>query len=315
MAVVYALLGTIVAEFLGAQQGMGVVITQAQAVTDVAGVFAALVILGVWALCCTGWCAWLERKVVHWGDRGQMNACTNREDINVHQHADNCVRQQHAGGSTGDCPRASRAAEDLKTVRFGFGQKALSANRDQLLIGEELGYNKAEGFTSKPMALGTQQQRAGRGGPRRYRRRRRRSFHVPADRRQGRMGRRENFYEYTYPYKWDIAVLPGSPIKSYQELKGNNIGVSAFGGTEYPVTRHVLRCLGIDPDKDVKWISVGNGLPAGLALQRGVIDALAYYDTGFGQIEAAGIKLDLSAASRQPADGRRTVPDGAARRQ
>jgi NitT/TauT family transport system permease protein len=47
MAVVYALLGTIVAEFLGAQQGMGVVITQAQAVTDVAGVFAALVLLGI----------------------------------------------------------------------------------------------------------------------------------------------------------------------------------------------------------------------------------------------------------------------------
>ena len=46
MAVVYALLGTIVAEFLGAQQGMGVVITQAESVTDVAGVFAALIILG-----------------------------------------------------------------------------------------------------------------------------------------------------------------------------------------------------------------------------------------------------------------------------
>ncbi|MDU6378339.1 MAG: ABC transporter permease, partial [Bradyrhizobium sp.] len=47
MAVVYALLGAIVAEFLGAQRGMGVVITQAQAVSDVAGVFAALIILGV----------------------------------------------------------------------------------------------------------------------------------------------------------------------------------------------------------------------------------------------------------------------------
>src|SRR5437764_9076634 len=46
MAVVYALLGAIVAEFLGAQQGMGVVITQAQAVSDVAGVFAALGNLG-----------------------------------------------------------------------------------------------------------------------------------------------------------------------------------------------------------------------------------------------------------------------------
>src|SRR6185437_13438962 len=77
----------------------------------------------------------------------------------------------------------------------------------------------------------------------------------------------------------------------YNDLKGKKIGVSSFGGTEYPVTRHVLARLGIDPDKDVSWVSVGGGLPAGLALQRGVIDALAFYDTGFGQIEAADIKL------------------------
>ena len=32
-------------------------------------------------------------------------------------------------------------------------------------------------------------------------------------------------------------------------------------------------------------------MPAGVALERGAIDALAYFDTGFGQIEAAGITL------------------------
>jgi NitT/TauT family transport system permease protein len=67
MAVVYALLGAIVAEFLGAQRGMGVVITQAQAVSDVAGVFAALVILGVLGVVLHGVVRWVERKVVHWG--------------------------------------------------------------------------------------------------------------------------------------------------------------------------------------------------------------------------------------------------------
>ena len=41
MAAVFALLGAIVGEFVGAQRGMGVAITQAQAVSDVAGVFAA----------------------------------------------------------------------------------------------------------------------------------------------------------------------------------------------------------------------------------------------------------------------------------
>lgn len=67
MAVVYALLGAIVAEFLGAQRGMGVVITQAQAVSDVAGVFAALIILGVLGIVLHGIVRWCEAKVVHWG--------------------------------------------------------------------------------------------------------------------------------------------------------------------------------------------------------------------------------------------------------
>jgi NitT/TauT family transport system permease protein len=69
MAVVYALLGTIVAEFLGAQQGMGVVITQAQAVTDVAGVFAALIILGAIGILLHGLVRRAERRLIHWVDR------------------------------------------------------------------------------------------------------------------------------------------------------------------------------------------------------------------------------------------------------
>jgi NitT/TauT family transport system permease protein len=72
MAVVYALLGAIVAEFLGAQQGMGVVITQAQAVSDVAGVFAALVILGALGIALHSSVRRLEHRVVHWAHRGKL---------------------------------------------------------------------------------------------------------------------------------------------------------------------------------------------------------------------------------------------------
>ena len=43
----------------------------------------------------------------------------------------------------------------------------------------------------------------------------------------------------------------------------------------------------------MQWIAVGAGASAGVALQRGVIDALAYFDTGFGQIEAADIPLRM----------------------
>ena len=116
-----------------------------------------------------------------------------------------------------------------------------------------------------------------------------------------------NYYEYTYPYKWDVAVKPESGIQKYEDLKGKKIGVSDLGTTDYPVTRAVLKNIGIDPDKDVTWTAVGAGVSAGVALQRGVIDALAYFDTGFGQIDAAGIADADAAAPGQRAADRRPV--------
>jgi NitT/TauT family transport system permease protein len=71
MGIVYALLGTIVAEFLGAQEGMGVVITKAQAVTDVAGVFAVLVILGITGVTLHLTVRKTQRSLLHWTNRGQ----------------------------------------------------------------------------------------------------------------------------------------------------------------------------------------------------------------------------------------------------
>lgn len=69
MAVVYSLLGTIVAEFLGAQNGMGVVVVRAQAVTDTTGVFAALIVLGAVGILLHLIVKGVEKKVIHWGER------------------------------------------------------------------------------------------------------------------------------------------------------------------------------------------------------------------------------------------------------
>jgi len=66
MGIVYALLGAIVAEFLGAQSGIGVTITQAQAVTDVASVFAALLLLGTVGITMHLIVRAIERKLIHW---------------------------------------------------------------------------------------------------------------------------------------------------------------------------------------------------------------------------------------------------------
>jgi len=66
LGIVYALLGTIVAEFLGAQRGMGVMITQLQAVSDTAGVFACLVVLAVGSYALISIIRALQRRFVFW---------------------------------------------------------------------------------------------------------------------------------------------------------------------------------------------------------------------------------------------------------
>jgi NitT/TauT family transport system substrate-binding protein len=182
-------------------------------------------------------------------------------------------------------------AQELRKLKFGVGLKAMGPAVINTVIGEVLGYNKEEGFTLAVSALGTNANvqiaidkgdvDIGIGVP---------SFGLPLLA-KGEWQGALNFYQYTYPYKWDVVTSPNSSIKTYADLKGKKIGVSDFGGTEYPVTKRVLKSLGIDPETDVKWIPVGNGIQAGIALQREAIDALAYYDTGFGQIEAANVPI------------------------
>jgi NitT/TauT family transport system substrate-binding protein len=200
----------------------------------------------------------------------------------------------HAGAAAAlaaATPWDGALGQNLRTVRWGLGVKTVGFIVINTLIGEELGYNKAEGFTLDARALGSNA-----------------NVHIALERgdiefgvgtpstllpllAKGEAPPIVYFYEYTYPYKWDIAVKPDSRVKRYQDLKGMKIGVSDFGTTDFSVTKIVLRNVGMDPEKDVSWIAVGQGVPAGVALERGNIDALAYYDTGFGAIEAAGIEM------------------------
>lgn len=66
LGIVYAQLGTIVAEFLGAQRGMGVLITQLQTVSDTAGVFATLVVLAITGFALITIMRTIHRQVVFW---------------------------------------------------------------------------------------------------------------------------------------------------------------------------------------------------------------------------------------------------------
>lgn len=183
------------------------------------------------------------------------------------------------------------SAENLEKIKFGYAQKSISPIIINFLIPKYLGYYKEEGLDVEFLTLGANatvmasldQNRIdfGVGVP---------SFQLPIVA-KGEKLPAINFYEYTYPFKWAVAVKPDSSIKSLLDLKGKTIGVSAFGVTDFPVGKALLKLSNLDPEKDVKWLAVGAGTKAGQAVERNDVSALIYFDTGFGQIEASGIKL------------------------
>ncbi len=66
LGIVYAMLGTLVSEFMGSQRGMGVIMTQLQVVSDTAGVFAAMVVLAITGYVLISAMRALQRRVVFW---------------------------------------------------------------------------------------------------------------------------------------------------------------------------------------------------------------------------------------------------------
>lgn len=62
----FALIGAIVGEFLGAQQGLGLLVRQAQGNFNIDGVFAAMVIMAVLALIAETAISLLERRLLSW---------------------------------------------------------------------------------------------------------------------------------------------------------------------------------------------------------------------------------------------------------
>lgn len=88
-----------------------------------------------------------------------------------------------------------------------------------------------------------------------------------------------------------IAVLADGPIKTFGDLKGKTVGVSANAGAPVFLVKAVMRKHGWNPETDIKLLAVGTGLPALDALRRNRIQALVEWDTLFALFEFHGAKL------------------------
>lgn len=69
-------------------------------------------------------------------------------------------------------------------------------------------------------------------------------------------------------------IFAKSEIKTAEELRGKIIGVSRAGSISEIILRYVLRAkLGLQPDRDVKLLVVGDPAVGLQALERGIVDA------------------------------------------
>ena len=91
----------------------------------------------------------------------------------------------------------------------------------------------------------------------------------------------------------ETGVKPDSPINSLADLKGKTIGIRATGDSGYFFLQGAFTQMGIDPKKDVEWLTVGAGAPAGRALYNGDVAALAIWDVELYRIGVAGFPMRI----------------------
>ncbi len=104
------------------------------------------------------------------------------------------------------------------------------------------------------------------------------------------------------PY-WYVAVKPDSPYKELADLKGKSLGILNVGDIGYFAAKSMFKELGLDPERDVQWVTVGQGGPAGNALHTGRVDALALWDVLYAVLD----KLGFPARGLENTPGNRRV--------
>ncbi|TCR60801.1 ABC transporter substrate-binding protein [Bosea sp. BK604] len=86
-------------------------------------------------------------------------------------------------------------------------------------------------------------------------------------------------------------VVTDDKIKSFKDLKGMTIGLPEMASGSLPYARSAVKDAGLDPDKDVKFISVGLGSSAANAIRQKEIAAWSVWDTGVSALENSGFKF------------------------
>lgn len=99
------------------------------------------------------------------------------------------------------------------------------------------------------------------------------------------------FYNAVRRSIWTMIVLENSPIKELTDLRGKKLGVGLLTYGNVPITKAMLKELGMEVGKDVDMIAVGLYASAFQALISGQIAALNGYDVQDATLETTGTRI------------------------
>lgn len=92
-------------------------------------------------------------------------------------------------------------------------------------------------------------------------------------------------------YIFGIKVPTDSPITSVADLKGKKVGVNSMGSNGVMISRAMAANAGLDPQKDINIVVIGEGAQAAAQLKNRQADAYSAFDTAYVLVENAGVPL------------------------
>lgn len=101
------------------------------------------------------------------------------------------------------------------------------------------------------------------------------------------------FYQLYYANIWSIAVLPDSPIKTLADLKGAKLGVQSMGSAGTTFGRAFVAQAGLDPQKDITFLTIGMGAQAITSVRQKMVDGIVYWDAALAKFTTSGLDLRL----------------------
>ena len=99
------------------------------------------------------------------------------------------------------------------------------------------------------------------------------------------------FYNGSRVAPWEMVVPEASPVKTLADLKGKRIGVGSLNFGNIPMTKAMLKELGLEAGRDYQLQPVGAGAAAFVAFNSGQIDALNVFDAAHANLELTGAKI------------------------